>query len=369
MLLTTASALGPTDLVDVAFPLWEKGRLIAEETAYRDLLGLRLAGRLCRGVVLARDLHRDLALIQMAELPVEVEALRLCADHAACPADIIHTVGHPLGVELLWLYGRGSVRQTARISLSEKAGEEKVDVALLQLPQQARACGGAVVNDLGDVVGLLIGKETTQQQIAYAVTAEGLRGFLKASDSLVYPRTPKEIQAKAEFLLKHGWPEEAARLGETLRAKTPQSQELLSLVVRALLASGKLPDALKRLEATRKVVASSAGLLSLCAEVYLELGDTKVAKAECDKALLLDPRHPLALGLRGRLRGEVDGIADLDEAVRLAPDDAAILAWRARLLADSGKIEQGLEDCRSRDSIRPLFPTTQPASDRTLTPA
>jgi S1-C subfamily serine protease len=180
IVLTTASAVGKEDVVDVVAPKWDKNWLIAEASEYRDLLGLRLSGNCVQALVVHRDLVRDVAIIQLDSVPETLARVSLAVGLKA--GDRVAAVSHPIGEELMWLCSQGSVRSIGKVTLRRDGGDEsqKVMASLLQLPHLGSSSGGPVVDDRGGLVGILAAREGTRQELAYALTSDEIREVLVA---------------------------------------------------------------------------------------------------------------------------------------------------------------------------------------------
>lgn len=72
-IVTSYHVVGDAKGVDLLFPIWEDGKLVADRGRYeRDFNALRQRGRVVR-----RDSKRDLALIECEHLPTFARALTL----------------------------------------------------------------------------------------------------------------------------------------------------------------------------------------------------------------------------------------------------------------------------------------------------
>src|SRR5262245_42913638 len=94
LLVTNHHVVRDNKTVRVQFPLYRNGRVVAERGAYRGAGGV--AGR-----VIAVDKKRDLALVQLASLPVGVRALKIAA-RAPSPGSRVHSIGNPGRSGALW---------------------------------------------------------------------------------------------------------------------------------------------------------------------------------------------------------------------------------------------------------------------------
>jgi S1-C subfamily serine protease len=174
--LTSARGLGPADRVGVAFPLRDGGRWVGEREPYRDPVGLHLRGAWRAATVIARDPARDLALLRLDSVPESARAVPVAANPPA-PGDAVHVMNHPGGLEFAWVYAGGSVRQRGRVALAAGDDSPRVAVTVLQVPAQAQSPGGPMLNDRGELVGVLAARDGPQQ-VGYAATTEDVARFL-----------------------------------------------------------------------------------------------------------------------------------------------------------------------------------------------
>jgi len=93
--------------IAVFFPNFRDGRPIAERENY--LKHLQKAD-VVRGTVVANDVLRDLALVQVEQVPEGIEALTV-APHSTDVGQTVHSVGNPGASGALWVYTSGTVRQ------------------------------------------------------------------------------------------------------------------------------------------------------------------------------------------------------------------------------------------------------------------
>ncbi|MCE9534132.1 MAG: trypsin-like peptidase domain-containing protein [Planctomycetes bacterium] len=338
LVLATATGAGRSDQVDVLFPRADKGEIIAEASAYVDRIALRKDGFLARGVVLSRDPKRDLALIELETIPKDVGELPLGKQEPRV-AERIHALSHPSGVELLWLYSSGSVRQTANVELVPATmGENeatKPRTLLLQIPHQAGSSGGPVVNDKGDVVGMLAAREGAQQQLGYAIASAELSAFLEAARPLFDPKTAKEHQLRGRYLMAHGRTE----TGLVQLAKAVSLEREAGMV-------RELCDAFHRTgryDGAKKMAEINADQARI-ARALAALGEEKEARELATKLIEADRKNAIAWLARGSLGATKESLADLDEAIFLAPEMIEPYWKRAEVHEKLGDEEKALAD-------------------------
>lgn len=330
LVLTSAAAVGPEEVIDVVAPKWD-GRLVSEAAAYQDLLGLRLSGHCVQGTVLARDIGRDLALVELDAVPDTLAAVPL--GPAPKMGDRVASLSHPTGEELLWLYAAGSVRSVGRVTLRRDGAEEttKPLAALLQLPHQGSASGGPVVNEKGELVGVLSAREGTRQELAYAAAPDEIGQVLKAARPLSRPEAAAEWHARATFLTRHGRSKAALSAHREAVRLAPQDASVLAALALALAVSGEADAARKVLERATSLPDHPPAADAVLAEAYLALGDRDRALARAEAALKADPKLAAALVTRAALRSGKAAAADLDEALFLDPNGVAAYRLRAGL--------------------------------------
>jgi S1-C subfamily serine protease/tetratricopeptide (TPR) repeat protein len=394
LVLTTASAVGKDDIVDVVAPKWDKNdRLVAEASEYRDLVLLRRMGFCAQGIVLTRDPVRDLALIELDHVVPQ-----LCRMLINWPRPIelasglkvgerVSAVSHPSGEELMWLCSQGSVRSIGKVALGRDGGDASVKVmaSLLQLPQQGSGSGGPVVDEGGKLVGLLSAREGSRQDLAYAASPDEIREFLTANEPLWKPKSPREWLARAKFLVSRG----RARLALDsfncgwdakdevadaylcwLKADVEQCDVPYSrfegLSMRSPAANALLGEACR--------VVNDKKFAELCVAAALKadpklvpalvtralLGSGKAALVDVESALALDPSCARAYLARATLRDLKDPdydkkvLADLTRAIELAPYDVAARSCRAEMFLKRKEYKKAAADFGRLAELDPL---------------
>ncbi|HEY8503509.1 MAG TPA: tetratricopeptide repeat protein, partial [Gemmataceae bacterium] len=334
LLVTTASGAGPDDLVSVVFPLFDGDELIPEEAAYRSGFRLRRAGVWVRGWVLARDPVRDLALIEVEALPERSRTLRL-AEQPVPVGGRVHTIGHLSGVDLLWLYGRGAVRQRAGLRLGTGEDDPPLRVTILQLGRRAGAGGGPVVNDRGEVVGMLTGKGAPNQDAEYAVERQEIAAFLKQTKPLWDPSTAADWLRRGDYFLRRGRPGAAAYAYREAVRHEPGSAPARCGLAEAYRRLGRPDEALAECGRAIELAPDSPEGYVRRARVLLDLGRADEAAEDAARAVRIDPKCAEAYAVRGETllrRGERGAaLDDCREALWLAPNLAAAYSLRARL--------------------------------------
>ena len=197
---------------------------------------------------------------------------------------------------------------------------------------------------------------------------EGQPDLDKASDIKLSATTISdlsEVIRLAESALQKGLDQSNTEFAKKLLASTllQRAHE----AVKQVLSGANSPSdfrqkrqfALSDLEKAVKLNPKQPEAYLLIAQMNLVPGGTiKQAREAVDKALALGlddpPTRAKALALRARLQAQREKqIADLNEAMRLVPNDVAVLRARARLLTDADKLEPALADLNKAIGLDP----------------
>jgi protein O-GlcNAc transferase len=132
-----------------------------------------------------------------------------------------------------------------------------------------------------------------------------------------------------------------AELEENARLqKQALAVPVLSAYARALAATGKLTQAAIKMKAALQADPRNAELHDELGSIYAQQKDWTAAQQEFTAAIQLNPEMPVAhlhLGLAMKAQREPDGLKELSEARRLAPDSAIIAIELGKALAEAGQ--------------------------------
>ncbi len=335
LVLTSHAGVGPADRVAVLFPLLKDGRVVGERDAYADPVGLRQSAAWQTGTVVGRDPVRDLALVRLDGVPAWAKPVTL-AETEPVVGEAVHAMSHPTGTEFAWCYAAGVVRQRGKTHVGPARDDDPKPVAqVLQLPAQGSSAGGPVVNDRGELVGVLAVRDGVQQQVGYAASLGEVRAFLaeqpcrdlermrtRLRETLRVPRLVALLwAAEADRLRKDGKPWDAA--GDTALSLDPGCVPALVVRGHARLAAGRTDDAAADFDTALAADPRCRPAAWGRAEIALRRGEPKTAAAEL--ARLLDP-DPADADTHRKLAAALvaagdDAKADAAyrNAVRLAP--------------------------------------------------
>ena len=174
--------VGEETIVSVVFPRYEDGELITNRSSVLQNLD-RFA---VPGKVVARDMKRDLVLIEVESIPEGIHAVQL-SDEPASPGETIHAIGNPAAVDAMWVYTSGKVRQLFRTKYTLSEGTQPVDTRVVEtnLAINPGDSGGAVVNDNGEVVGVVSAYSTKSRLVTSCIDARELRALLNGDNSTI----------------------------------------------------------------------------------------------------------------------------------------------------------------------------------------
>ena len=255
----------------VYFPAYRNNQLVHDPTYYvKNVTPLRAR-------VIYGDKKRDLALMQVDELSEELAEIPL-AENSSSIGDRLHSLGGiPQGSQGLWIYTSGTTRAVYRRTLATGYLAQTLEA---DMSTNKGNSGGPVINDLGELVGVVEGHRTDARSVSMYIDLSEVRAFLSESLPLASPETIDQYVKRGENHF------EAGRFQQCLEDFT---------------------QVLKR-DPTNAYAMSSRGW------VFYERGDTETAISEFNEAIKADPT--MLYAYRGR------GLAALDsEDYELAKKD------------------------------------------------
>jgi tetratricopeptide (TPR) repeat protein len=202
LLITNQHVVGQCTTVSVMFPLYRENtrQLITAREEYTRLL--RAGDKTHRGVVLATDSRRDLALIQLDSIP-PLPALKL-AEGGADRNDRVHFVGNPGDSKQLWVATSGVVvRAGPDLVIEVNTGLQfKARMLTVQTDEPIRPgySGGPVVNDRGQVVGVSTTLRKAGRRAGCVEVAE-VKAFVAEARRLVNPQTAGDFKNAGSYHL------------------------------------------------------------------------------------------------------------------------------------------------------------------------
>lgn len=186
LILTSRHVVGDQATLQVFFPVFRDGRLLANSADYLGRqVKRRESGTLVTGKVLRTSDELDLALIAVPSLPRGTRALAI-ADARPSLGQSIWSIGHRGDVDTLWNATTGVVRQRGRLAdgyfwQSKKLAAE-LPCLVLQSPIEEGDSGGPVLNARGEVIAMISALRRRTPLTAVGPDASAIRTFLKRTE-------------------------------------------------------------------------------------------------------------------------------------------------------------------------------------------
>jgi len=332
LLVTNRHVVGDEKHIQVVFPVYRNGELIAERAYY-----LKNAPRF-RGQVIETNATHDLAVVQLDYLPESARPLKL-ADARPQSQQSILMVGNPGGSPTLWVQTVGTIQSAppnrVKIKFSDQDVEARVDMLETKGPVRPGWSGGPIVNKNGDLIAVVSGVD--KETHVLSIDASEVREMVS------------EIYHK-EGLRHHN-------LGRFHQAVADYSAAI-SLNQSDARAYHYRGISNKRLENYREAIADCTQAIALDSRnsrAWNERGAAHSFLGEYDQAILdytmsiqLDSGFALAYRNRGSShahKGEwTEAIDDYTMALRLDHHDAKSLLKRSQAYAKLGDHAKSQED-------------------------
>lgn len=364
-IVTNHHVVGTSERVIVMFPFFRDGKAVAEREFY-----IKSAPRV-NGRVVANDVKRDLALIELDSVPGDAVQVRQAKDSPS-PGDNVHAVGNPSASDALWVYTSGTVRQVYRKKITQDNETFDARIIETQSPLNPGDSGGPVLNDLGDLVGVSRAIRVGVQLVAICVDVSEVRDFIREAERnpqrvAEAPKRstpgPTEARAKAADALKRGQ-FDAAIQGFTEALKLdPKDAAALSGRGDAFWQKGDYAQAIADFDAAIKLTPTDAVLFNNRGRSLLGKGEHERALADFNEALRLSPRgFPAAFRNRAFVltlqKDPTAAIADCERALLGSPKDALAYATRGFARAKQGDLAKGLADLAEARKLAASLPAT-----------
>jgi S1-C subfamily serine protease len=207
--VTAYHVVDEAERVEVFFPLYVNGELLNEPAAYRKPDVRAKFAR--KGRVVARNRAADLAVIELDSIPEGVTAVSL-ADRSPRKGETVHYIGNSgLGMGgAMWRYTQGTVRNVYRHQWKAKGPDGGKVYAFHCLMVEVQSAtnggdsGGPMVNDRGELVGIVSGGNPNQTAVNFSIDVREIRALL-ASVSDHVPPAPAVTPAAPSGALTGLW--------------------------------------------------------------------------------------------------------------------------------------------------------------------
>jgi tetratricopeptide (TPR) repeat protein len=194
---------------------------------------------------------------------------------------------------------------------------------------------------------MLTGKESTQQQLGYAITSREMQKFVHANRGMWSPETASEFLFRGEFFLNHGAPSLALIALDTSIRKQA-TVHAYQLRAEAKMALHQWESAHADLSLAEKLGKSDtqSHTVSLKAELAYHQGQFKSAAKLATKAIELDQKSALAYRIRAMVllqENDLPGsFADLEKAHDLQIGSGKVYYQLGRWYEKKGEDENAL---------------------------
>jgi tetratricopeptide (TPR) repeat protein len=311
---------GPPDSLLCFFPVSRNGEWVTDPVHY-----LQNGNLACRGTVIASTAQHDLALLQLDRIPAGIKPLPIAARSAA-PGSQLHSVASlQSGTQTMWTYTFGRVRG---VGLRDNAFGHRTRMIECQMAINQGNSGGAIVNDYGDVVGVVEGGAVSRpnspvNDVTFHVDVLQLTGYLKSVRNLVDANSAERLflRGKGHFLNRR-YDQATADLSAAIRLDSRYSaaytQRGLTFLQQKNLDSalGDFNDAL-RLDSADSAAYSGRG------QVYARKGKHLDAVKEFSNAIRFNANRDADYHRRGksyqRLKQISSAYTDFVKAAELDP--------------------------------------------------
>jgi HEAT repeat protein/S1-C subfamily serine protease len=293
----------------VFFPEYDKGEVVPERSKYIERLLRKGEGIPCH--VVHKDLRRDLAVVQLVDLPPGIQTLPI-AKKSAEPGERMHSMGNPGASGACFVYTHGNIRavyQKQWIIPGHGKDDPTLDlnakVVETQSPINQGDSGGPAVNDRKELIGVnqskIIALGVSEMNIAIDVTEVKyvLRETYRANPAMKPPKdqaTPTEEGRDIPVLVK--------RLKNSDAVARLQAAEVLGRY--GADARAAIPELVKTLKDSDDAVRKAA------AESLQQIGSVTLSYLPAMREALKDKSPEVRIAVIGIL--SLMG-ADAEEAV------------------------------------------------------
>jgi tetratricopeptide (TPR) repeat protein len=355
LLVTNEHVVGKHEQVRIVFPLHgANGRPIAELDYYRRQAQSILAD------VVDVDQRHDLALLRLREQPPEgVIALKLALEEPR-PSEHLHSIGNPSASGALWVYSDGTVRQVYNKEWRYATGPlRSARVVETQSPINPGDSGGPVVNDAGELVAIVSGRQNDASLMGWGIAAAEVRTFVDETRPLIEPKTAEAYHRRGMRALDRGILGHALDDLNEANKLEPKSANLLVDRAQVHRARKDFELAADDCNEALKLNSQHAGAVNVLGCVALDQGDFDQALRHFRRAIQIAPSIPVIHANRGfalAQKGQyADAIRSYDEALRLTPNVAEWHYRRGLALEQDGNVQRAEEDYKMALQLDPTY--------------
>lgn len=306
MMLTNHHVVASESKVSAIPPLFRDGQVLVRRDYY-----LRSGHRISAKVV-ASDTKIDLALVQLDEPPAGLAEMKL-ATASAREGDRVHMIGNPGNKDQVWVYSIGKVSKVAEQKLLYDNGQ-KVAARILSLTADGQlgrgASGGPVVNDRGELIGVISAGSLDGRDLSCIELTE-VRRFLGTA----YRKLATAAIGRRDYFRAIAFCDKALRAFSRDPLTHNERGVALSFIDSLDAAIDSYTDALKLDSSLAKAYRNRGS-------AYFHKGKYEQAVADCTEAIRRAPDYVSAYQVRAKafakLNRPVESQADTTKAKELA---------------------------------------------------
>jgi S1-C subfamily serine protease len=308
LIVTNRHVVGDGAKVQAIFPVYQNGQARADRAFYLK------QGTRFKGTVLDRDAKRDLAVIQLDQLPADAPELKL-ATETPKPGDRVHMSGNPGSSKTCFVFASGKVREVSEIKMIYQ-NAQKVAARVSDITTDVKlgpgVSGGPVVNEKGELVAVMAAGPRDGGRVVLCIDVAEVRPFL--GDAL------RKLGTAAIGKSEYG-----KAVAYCTKAIAFNPDDPLSFNERGVARSyqGDYDEAIADYTAAVKLDKKLARAYRNRGSAHYHKGKYDKSVADCTEAIVIDPKYALAYIWRSRALTKMgkaaEAQADHDKAVALDP--------------------------------------------------
>jgi S1-C subfamily serine protease len=187
LVLTLANVVGSETLVKVVFPSQRDGKVVGQRDGYLRDLSLQVPAR-----VVHKEPRNGLAVLELDFVPEGLEEVNWAMESPQ-PGEPVFALGQPVWSTELWVFQTGHVRQIYQRRLAQKNPILEAQVIEVQVPYNQGDNGAPLVNERGELVGIVEGTPPKTQLLTFAIAAREAREVVDRGREVAIKLGPRDL--------------------------------------------------------------------------------------------------------------------------------------------------------------------------------